>query len=174
MLKLRLNQGFILSLLKACISLACVHISVGLCFHLSWFVFPSLLVCVSVSTIYLVKVNIANEQLVMLMEYHILINRIMCHFNLCSVAPPDFVEQVKNKKYLSNLNANQTILFKNLQHKEILGIGTLGCVKLVVDKTTKKAYALKSMRKSNIVSLNATDNILSERAILAEIDRYIL
>ena len=86
------------------------------------------------------------------------------------MTPPDFIETVKQRKFLSNLNLNQTILLKNLVHKEILGLGTLGCVKLVVDKTTNESYALKCMRKSDINALNAVDNVLSERAILAEID----
>ncbi len=43
-------------------------------------------------------------------------------------------------------------------------------MQLVVHKPTKKVYALKCMRVANIEALKATENVLSERAILAETD----
>ncbi len=41
-----------------------------------------------------------------------------------AVCPAEIIESIGRKRYVSNLNAEKSILFEDLQHKNILGMGT--------------------------------------------------
>ena len=51
---------------------------------------------------------------------------------------------------------------------KVIGRGSVGKIYLVEYKTDKKYYAMKSMRKDQLVSEGIVDNILLERNILME------
>lgn len=87
-----------------------------------------------------------------------------------AICPKDLIENFGKKRYLSTLNAQNSIVFEDLIHKNIIGMGGLGVVRLVIDKKTNIPYALKCIRKSDVVAKNAMDNIMNERAIMAETD----
>ena len=52
----------------------------------------------------------------------------------------------------------------------ILGVGTFGRVKLVRHKPTNTAYALKCMRKQQVVATKQHSHVLNEKQILASMD----
>jgi len=57
--------------------------------------------------------------------------------------------------------------FKDLELRRILGVGTFGRVKLVVHKPTGTSYALKCMRKAQVVATKQQAHVLNEKRILA-------
>ena len=66
--------------------------------------------------------------------------------------------------------AEAGIAWGDLELRRILGVGTLGRVKLVVHKPTGKPYALKCMRKAQVVECNLVRHVMSEKRILAGMD----
>jgi len=60
-----------------------------------------------------------------------------------------------------------TIKFKDLKQLRILGVGTFGRVKLVLHEATNTPYALKCMRKGQIIALKQTEHVMNEKKILA-------
>ena len=57
--------------------------------------------------------------------------------------------------------------FTDLELRRILGVGTFGRVKLVVHKPTGNTYALKCMRKAQVVATKQQSHVLNEKKILA-------
>lgn len=57
--------------------------------------------------------------------------------------------------------------FADLELRRILGVGTFGRVKLVVHKPTEVTYALKCMRKAQVVATKQQSHVLQEKNILA-------
>jgi protein kinase X len=53
---------------------------------------------------------------------------------------------------------------------QTLGIGSFGRVRLAQHRETKIYYALKILKKSEVVRLKQVDHIMSENDILAKID----
>ena len=64
--------------------------------------------------------------------------------------------------------------FKDLDVRRILGVGTFGRVKLVVHKPTDTPYALKCMRKGQIIALKQVEHVMNEKKILAMCDHPFL
>ena len=60
--------------------------------------------------------------------------------------------------------------WKDLELRRILGVGTFGRVKLVVHQPTNKTYALKCMRKAQVVATKQQNHVLNEKNILAMMD----
>ena len=60
--------------------------------------------------------------------------------------------------------------WKDLELRRILGVGTFGRVKLVLHKPTNTAYALKCMRKQQVVATKQQSHVLNEKRILAAMD----
>jgi len=60
--------------------------------------------------------------------------------------------------------------FADLELRRILGVGTFGRVKLVVHKNTGDTYALKCMRKAQVVATKQQSHVLNEKKILAMMD----
>ena len=60
--------------------------------------------------------------------------------------------------------------FVDLELRRILGVGTFGRVKLVVHKPTGQTYALKCMRKAQVVATKQQLHVLNEKKILAMMD----
>ena len=56
--------------------------------------------------------------------------------------------------------------FTELELRRILGVGTFGRVKLVVHKPTGNTYALKCMRKAQVVATKQQSHVLNECKIL--------
>ena len=61
-------------------------------------------------------------------------------------------------------------LWSDLELRRILGVGTFGRVKLVRHKPTNTAYALKCMRKQQVVATKQQAHVLNEKRILASMD----
>lgn len=59
--------------------------------------------------------------------------------------------------------------FSDLQIRHIVGVGSFGCVKLVVDRTTNVGYALKCLRKQGMQHVGWSRAVLRERTILAAV-----
>ena len=57
-----------------------------------------------------------------------------------------------------------------LERRAILGIGSFGCVKLVVHLPTGRAYALKGLHKGHLIHTNQIKNVVSEKALLRACD----
>ena len=66
------------------------------------------------------------------------------------------------------------IHMKDLKVHNILGVGTFGRVKLVVHKPTDTPYALKCMRKGQIIALKQVEHVMNEKKILAMCDHPFL
>jgi cAMP-dependent protein kinase regulator len=60
--------------------------------------------------------------------------------------------------------------FKELEHKATLGTGTFGRVRLVFHRKTNRVFALKMLKKSQIVALRQEKNIMNEKDILMRVD----
>ena len=58
----------------------------------------------------------------------------------------------------------------DLELRRILGVGTFGRVKLVLHKQTNTSYALKCMRKQQVVATKQQSHVLNEKRILAAMD----
>ena len=62
------------------------------------------------------------------------------------------------------------IAFDDLNIIGILGRGSFGSVELVVDKVTKKTYALKTVSKAQIVRTGQQEHIISEKNVMMMLD----
>ena len=58
--------------------------------------------------------------------------------------------------------------FRDLDVRRILGVGTFGRVKLVVHKPSKRPYALKCMRKAQVVEMKQLAAVVREKTVLAQ------
>eukprot|EP00002_Diphylleia_rotans_P035904 TRINITY_DN786_c1_g4_i1.p1 TRINITY_DN786_c1_g4~~TRINITY_DN786_c1_g4_i1.p1 ORF type:complete len:348 (-),score=74.82 TRINITY_DN786_c1_g4_i1:408-1451(-) len=61
------------------------------------------------------------------------------------------------------------IQLEHLELRETVGTGTFGRVRLVKHKTNSKFYALKSLKKAEIVRMRQVEHIMSEKNILRQI-----
>jgi cGMP-dependent protein kinase 1 len=62
------------------------------------------------------------------------------------------------------------IPFEELEQHQTLGTGTFGRVRIVLHRKTNRAFALKMLKKAQIVALKQQNNIVSEKDILWKID----
>jgi len=62
------------------------------------------------------------------------------------------------------------INIKNYEFGETLGTGSYGRVRIVKDKITGDTYALKILKKMEIIKLKQIDHVVSEHTILVDID----
>jgi len=60
-----------------------------------------------------------------------------------------------------------SIKLSELKMMSILGVGTFGRVKLVLHEATNTPYALKCMRKGQIIALKQVEHVMNEKNILA-------
>ena len=63
---------------------------------------------------------------------------------------------------------------KDLEQRTILGVGTFGRVKLVVHKPTDTPYALKCMRKGQVIALKQVEHVINEKKLLEECNHPFL
>lgn len=61
-----------------------------------------------------------------------------------------------------------------LQTVGILGRGAFGTVSLVTDPATKRSYALKAIRKNQVVEMGQQSHILNEKKVMAMLDNPFL
>jgi len=67
------------------------------------------------------------------------------------------------------------IVMKDLQLSKILGVGTFGRVKLVLHtKDDNRPYALKCMRKGQVIALKQVEHVMNEKQLLEECDHPFL
>jgi len=58
------------------------------------------------------------------------------------------------------------IQYAELEQRAILGVGTFGRVKLVVHTPTQTPYALKCMRKGQVIALKQVEHVMNEKKLL--------
>jgi len=58
----------------------------------------------------------------------------------------------------------------DLEMRRLLGVGTFGRVKLVIHKPTDKSYALKCMRKAQVVQTKQQQHVMHEKKILSQME----
>lgn len=72
---------------------------------------------------------------------------------------------------MSNWNR---INYNNYELGETLGTGSYGRVKIAKDKVTGEYFALKILKKAEIIKLKQVDHVVSEHTILADIEHSSL
>ena len=72
---------------------------------------------------------------------------------------------------IGNIERNNNILLDNLEHLDVLEIGSFGRVTLVRDRTTSLAYALKNVSKDRAWQ---EEHIINEKRVLTVLDSSIL
>eukprot|EP00908_Phaeocystis_cordata_P026034 Transcript_8509.p2 GENE.Transcript_8509~~Transcript_8509.p2 ORF type:complete len:482 (+),score=294.80 Transcript_8509:1140-2585(+) len=82
-------------------------------------------------------------------------------------------ETAKRKKAAEKA-AKPIINIGDLKLMTILGVGTFGRVKLVLHTPTNTPYALKCMRKGQIIALKQVEHVMNEKNILAMCDHPFL
>jgi len=60
--------------------------------------------------------------------------------------------------------------FKRLEQVLFNYLGSFGRVKLALNKTTKKYFALKILKKAEIIKLKQVDHIINENTILSNLN----
>ncbi|ETO13997.1 hypothetical protein RFI_23369, partial [Reticulomyxa filosa] len=76
------------------------------------------------------------------------------------------VEQQKTNAEMRTQAKKAVCGLKELKHIGILGKGGFGLVTLVVDPSTNKSYALKAIKKSQVVDLDLAKHIVSEKRVM--------
>jgi hypothetical protein len=66
------------------------------------------------------------------------------------------------------------LLMDDLEPMTILGVGTFGRVKLVVHRPTNTPYALKCMRKGQVIALKQVEHVMNEKKLLEMCDHPFL
>jgi len=79
-------------------------------------------------------------------------------------------EEVKRRERSAETAKAPMPQWKDLELRRILGVGTFGRVKLVLHKPSNTAYALKCMRKQQVVATKQQSHVLNEKRILASMD----
>lgn len=67
-----------------------------------------------------------------------------------------------------------TISIDDFDLMQTLGTGSFGRVRLAKEKSTGKYYAMKILKKHDIIKLKQVDHVISENTILADIDHPFL
>jgi len=86
----------------------------------------------------------------------------------------------KFRQSVSSKNKQPSPLLKNLCRLDqlttigVLGKGAFGVVTLVVDKTTGKSYALKAIKKCEIVDLGQQEHIINEKDVMLKMNNEFL
>uniref|UniRef100_A0A7S4BY39 cGMP-dependent protein kinase n=1 Tax=Chrysotila carterae TaxID=13221 RepID=A0A7S4BY39_CHRCT len=76
-------------------------------------------------------------------------------------------ETARREEEAARIKAAGKIQFEDLEQRNILGVGTFGRVRLVVHTPTQTPYALKCMRKGQVVALKQVEHVMNEKNILA-------
>lgn len=66
------------------------------------------------------------------------------------------------------------IALKDFELMQTLGTGSFGRVRLTKEKATGRYYAMKILKKHDIIKLKQVDHVISENTILADIDHPFL
>jgi cGMP-dependent protein kinase len=78
--------------------------------------------------------------------------------------------EVKRRERAAEVSKKPQPKWEDLELRRILGVGTFGRVKLVLHKPSDTAYALKCMRKQQVVATKQQSHVLNEKRILAAMD----
>ncbi|ETN99595.1 hypothetical protein RFI_37875 [Reticulomyxa filosa] len=81
---------------------------------------------------------------------------------------------VSENKQLNHALKNDICKLKEFEIVGILGRGAFGTVKLVVDPYTNTSYALKAIRKNQVVELGQQSHILNEKRVMQLMDSPFL
>lgn len=79
---------------------------------------------------------------------------------------------MRNKVFVAKRDAEYRI-FPN-QFSRVLRLGSFGRVMLAKNKRSGEFFAMKRLKKSDIIKLRQVDHVISENTILADIDHPFL
>ena len=79
-------------------------------------------------------------------------------------------QQHRTSRPVSTMRKRLGIPFEELEQHQTLGTGTFGRVRIVLHRKTNRTFALKMLKKAQIVALKQQNNIVSEKDILWKID----
>lgn len=79
-------------------------------------------------------------------------------------------QQHRSSRPVSTGRKRLGIPFEELEQHQTLGTGTFGRVRIVLHRKTNRTFALKMLKKAQIVALKQQNNIVSEKDILWKID----
>lgn len=79
------------------------------------------------------------------------------------------MDQLNETQRLSETAVELDLTLAELKTLGLLGTGTFGRVSLVQDPKTKKVYALKAMRKAEIVAHKQQLNVMNEKRVMQEL-----
>jgi protein kinase A len=69
---------------------------------------------------------------------------------------------------------NWQLLWEQVSYKNVNKIGSFGRVRLARNKKTGEYFAMKILKKADIIKLKQVDHVISENTILADIDHPFL
>ena len=82
----------------------------------------------------------------------------------------DLITREAEKRQKALRRTKEAPQWADLEHRRIVGVGTYGRVRLCLNKVTGETYALKMMRKHQVVVTKQQAHVISEKKILATCD----
>lgn len=109
-------------------------------------------------------------------------NKVVCmaldRFTFDNILGPmkELMEREKDRRQreIERKQKKNAFTLDNFEVRTILGVGTFGRVKLVVDKRTGLPYALKCLRKGQVIALKQTEHVMNEKELLERCDHPML
>jgi len=83
-------------------------------------------------------------------------------------------KEVARRDKMSKRSDKNAPKWEDLEVRRLLGCGTFGRVRLVLHTPTGQAFALKGMRKEQIVEMKQQKNIINEKKILVMMDHPLI
>ena len=84
------------------------------------------------------------------------------------------VNELRSTKLVRTKTAEKIITFEDFNFLMVIGRGSFGKVFLAELKTTKKLYAVKSIRKDVLIQQDQVENTILEKDIMFECDHPFL
>jgi len=94
--------------------------------------------------------------------------------NLAEYEKPDDIRQPIGHNKASSEEEAVCCSLSQLQTVGILGRGAFGTVSLVTDPVSSRSYALKAIRKNQVVEMGQQSHILNEKKVMAMLDNPFL
>lgn len=96
-------------------------------------------------------------------------------FNALLGSMNDIIKREADKREREQAKASRPIIkLDELEHLAILGVGTFGRVRMVRHRPTKSTYALKCMRKGQVIALKQVEHVKNEKHLLDLCDHPFL
>ena len=86
--------------------------------------------------------------------------------NLSEIMSREATDRQKSIEETVKQMSRMDIKFSDLKEVAVLGSGTFGRVKLVMNKDTEETFAMKALHKSEIIAHNQESNVMNEKNIM--------